>query len=184
VATPADPAPITFRDATAEDLDTLVDLHVRLWAKTYPDYSPMPTDRIRRVQWERAFQARAAGDPEAWFCAVIAEENGRAIGFSKGIVADHAEFDAELSKIYLEWSHHGRGIGRRLMGETVARMLEEGFGSMILFADPGNRHIGFYERMGGEVLEGEGGGISVLFGWRDLRGLRDLCLAGDHPSEQ
>jgi len=169
---------VRFRDATRDDLDTLVDLHVRLWAKTYPDYSPMPTDRIRRVQWERAFEARESGEPDAWFSAILAEEAGRAIGFSKGIVADHPDFDAELSKIYLEWSHHGHGIGRRLMGETVDRMIEDGFGSMILFADPGNTHIGFYERLRGEVLEDEGGGISVVFAWRDLRDLRDLCRAG------
>lgn len=163
---PAAPPRVAFRDATLDDLETLVDLHVRLWARTYPDVQRPPTHAIRRHQWERAFERRDSGVRDAWFCAVLAEAEGRPVGFSKAIVADHSEFEAELSKIYLEWDFHGRGVGAALLRETVRRVREHGLGSMVLFADPGNPHIVFYERMGAERIGPDDG--SATFGWRDL----------------
>jgi hypothetical protein len=50
-------------------------------------------------------------------------------------------------------------------------VLKIGIDSMILFADPHNPNILFYERLGGEKLLDEKGVFHGAYGWKDIRPL-------------
>lgn len=110
----------------------------------------------------------------------MAELNGQVVGFaSYGQANDkNAGFEGELIAIYILQTAHKLGIGRRLVGDVVTALREEGCNSMMVWVLKGNPARGFYERLGGEYLKEkyiEIGGDSLLeaaYGWRDLSRFR------------
>lgn len=102
---------------------------------------------------------------------LLEDRTGRLIGF---VAAEPhgGEFDGVVSKIYLRWEYHGLGLGRRLMAETARRFLARGIASCVLFAEPSNPTIGFYDRLGGERLRDEFGRFTGAYAWRDVRTLQ------------
>jgi len=140
-------------------------LHVTTWNATY-NTTRGPTVATRTRQWEEVF----AKDPRRDFVLVLEDRSGRLIGFTAGR-PDGGEFHGQLSKIYLRWEYHGLGLGRRMMAETARRFLERGMQSFVLFADPGNPTLGFYDRMGGRRLFDDRGHFSGAYGWDDAQSL-------------
>ena len=156
---------IVFRDAVAEDIPALAELHVTTWNATYRT-SRGPTVGTRTWQWREVF----AGKDRRDFVLVLQDRTGRLIGFTWG-KPQSGEFQGQLSKIYLRWEYHGLGLGRRMMAETARRFLDRGIHSFVLFAELSNPTLGFYDRMGGERLLDERGRFSGAYGWRDVRTL-------------
>ncbi|HEX5217360.1 MAG TPA: GNAT family N-acetyltransferase [Vicinamibacterales bacterium] len=156
---------VVFRDARADDIPALAELHVTTWNATY-NTSHGPTVATRTWQWNAVFAAENRRD----FVLVLEDRTGRLIGFTWGR-PHQGKFDGELSKIYLRWEYHGLGLGRRMMAETARRFLERGIHSFILFAELSNPTLGFYDRMGGERLLDEHGRFGGAYGWRDVRTL-------------
>jgi ribosomal protein S18 acetylase RimI-like enzyme len=156
---------IISRDAVTADIPALAELHVTTWNATYRT-TRGPTVATRTSQWIRVFAEDARRD----FVLVLADQNGRLIGFTWGKPAE-GEFGGQLSKIYLRWEYHGLGLGRRMMVETARRFLEHGIGSFVLFAERSNPTIGFYDHLGGERLFDEGGVFHGAYVWRDVRTL-------------
>lgn len=58
-----------------------------------------------------------------------------------------------------------------LVGQVVKRFLNHRIYSMILFADPVNPAIKFYDRLGGERLLDKEGKFQGAYGWKDLQQL-------------
>lgn len=156
---------ITCRDAVAADIPALAELHVTTWNATY-NKTRGPTIATRTWQWNEVF----AKDNRRDFVLVLADRNGRLIGFCWGRPHE-GEFAGELSKIYLRWEYHGLGLGRRMMSETARRFLERSVHSCILFAELSNPTLGFYDRMGGERLVDDRGQFGGAFGWRNVKSL-------------
>jgi GNAT superfamily N-acetyltransferase len=156
---------IVFRDAVADDIPALAELHVTTWNATY-NTTRGPTIATRSWQWNEVFRKEHRRD----FVLVLADRNGRLIGFTWG-KPDEGEFAGQLSKIYLRWEYHGLGLGRRMMAETARRFLDRGITSFILFAELSNPTLGFYDRMGGERLLDDRGQFAGAYGWRDVRKL-------------
>lgn len=156
---------IIFRDAVAEDIPALAELHVTTWNATY-NTSRGPTIATRTWQWQQVFAKEKRRD----FVLVLEDRNGRLIGFTWGRPHE-GEFKGELSKIYLRWEYHGLGLGRRMMAETARRFIDRGIHSFILFAELSNPTLGFYDRLGGERLLDERGQFGGAYGWRDVSAL-------------
>jgi L-amino acid N-acyltransferase YncA len=162
---------IVFRDASADDIAALAELHVTTWNATY-NTTRGPTVEIRAWQWTEVFRKN---DPRS-FVLVLENASGRLIGFAWG--KPHGGMDGfagQLSKIYLRWEYHGLGLGRRMMGHIARRFLERGIDSFILFAELSNPTLGFYDRMGGERLLDEHGRFGGAYGWRDVSALAERC---------
>lgn len=64
-----------IREATPVDVPVLAALHVTTFNETH---GPGPTYEIRKLQWEKAFQAK----DNDWFCFVVQDENGNLVGFA------------------------------------------------------------------------------------------------------
>lgn len=156
---------IVCRDAVADDIPALAELHVTTWNATY-NTTRGPTVATRAWQWNEVFSKPNRRD----FVLVLADRNGRLIGFTWG-KPDDGEFAGQLSKIYLRWEYHGLGLGRRMMEETARRFLERGIHSFILFAERSNPTLGFYDRMGGERVLDERGQFNGAYAWRNARTL-------------
>jgi ribosomal protein S18 acetylase RimI-like enzyme len=156
---------IIFRDAVADDIPALAELHVTTWNATYRT-TDGPTVATRAWQWNEVFKKPDRRD----FVLVLEDRNGRLIGFTWG-KPEGGAFEGQLSKIYLRWEYHGLGLGRRMMSETARRFLERGIHSFVLFAELTNPTLGFYDRMGGERLLNDRGQFDGAYAWRDIRRL-------------
>ena len=154
---------ITFRDAVADDIPALAELHVTTWNATY-NTTRGPTIATRTWQWEHVFAKAKRRD----FILVLEDKNGRLIGFTWGRPHE-GEFAGELSKIYLRWEYHGLGLGRRMMAETARRFVDRGIHSFVLFAELTNPTLGFYDHLGGERLLDERGQFGGAYAWRDVK---------------
>lgn len=164
----------TIREAVSSDLPQLVAVHVTSFNATYPDYHPKPGFKLREQQW----QLLLAQKPDRWFCYVLQPEGGPLAGFATG----HAFHDpalpykGQLDKIHILKPYQGLGFGSLLMFNVVNRFLQQEIDSMILFADPANPAIRFYDVLGGERLLLSDNTFDGAFGWKDLNGLARLLL--------
>lgn len=164
----------TVREAIVTDLPALVDIHVASWNATYPGYYPKPSRQLRTAQWQRAFDTREDG----WFCFVAEQKNGPLVGFATGSRFEDAglPYKGQLHKIHFLKAYHRLGLGRLLVGHVARRLLDSGITSMILFADAGNPHIAFYDRLQGERLYNRDGRFHGGYGWMDLQALAERCM--------
>lgn len=160
----------TIRDATADDVEALAQLHVQTFRETHGGGPPV---QLREGQWREILTAPKAG----WFCLLIQREGGQLVGFARGVpyTGDLAGFDGELNKLYLLREVQRQGLGRRLMGHGARRFLSHGSRSMLLFGNARSPSNGFYERLGGVRLLTARGEFHGGYGWQDLDGLAAQC---------
>ena len=161
----------TIREALPSDLPQLVSLHVASFNATYPDHEPKPGYDLRERQWERLFLER----PDNWFC-YVAQANYGIAGFASGHHFSDSKlpYKGQLDKIHLQKNYQRLGLGSLLVFHVVNRFLQQDISSMILFADPANPAILFYDGMHGERLHDKEGIFSGAYGWKDLHRLASL----------
>src|SRR5262245_10540818 len=169
----------TLREATAQDIPALADLHVRTFNETHTQgRGGGPTYELRERQWRDAF----AVDDGSWFCVVIEGAGGELVGFAKGTPHDGGVpgYAGELNKIYVLRRYHRQGIGRRLTCQVARMFLARGVTSMLLFGDAASPSNGFYEALGAARLYSPSGEFHGGYGWRDLSSLTARCADGAH----
>lgn len=147
-----------IRIATADDAALLHDVA----AETFPLACPPHTTResidafIAQNLSEESF-ARYLSDPERQL--FVAVEDGRAVGYTMVVYGEPSDTDvaaavtsrptAELSKVYVRSHHHGGGIARALVEESVAAAADRGAVSVWLGVNQENeRANAFYEKSG------------------------------------
>lgn len=155
-----------IREAMPSDLPQLVAVHVTSFNATYPDYYPKPDIELREQQWQMLF----ARKPDKWFCYVVQPENEPIVGFATGhMFHDPAlPYKGQLDKIHILKPYQGMGLGSMLMLKVVACFLKQNISSLILFADPANPAIWFYDGLEGERLLQADHSFNGAFGWKDL----------------
>jgi ribosomal protein S18 acetylase RimI-like enzyme len=156
----------TIREATEEDLSELVHIHVTSWNLTYPNFEPKPTYALREAQWARLFDSKN----DNWFSYVVQDKEGKIAGFATGHDFKDAAlpYSGQLDKIHLLPAYHRKGLGTSLVLQVAQHFLQHRISSMILFSDPENVNIRFYDRLGGLRLLDNDGIFQGAFGWRDL----------------
>jgi GNAT superfamily N-acetyltransferase len=109
-------------------------------------------DRISEIRF--AVQENKLGDPSAvtdahyaWFTEHpgiwVWEEAGRILGFSAGDTRD-----GTIWALFVDPPHHGRGIGRALLGAACDSLRSAGHRTALLTTDPGTRAERFYRKAG------------------------------------
>lgn len=156
---------LLIREVTLSDIPALAALHVKAWNQTYPFVKRPPTFEIRQYQWEEQFKQT----DQSWFCLIVENSQKELIGFAKGQrYTDKLKFEGELNKLYLLQDYQRLGIGRRLVGNVIQHFLAKGINSMVLFSEPSNPSIRFYEAIKGERIYAEDGKFHGAYGWNDL----------------
>jgi len=162
---------LVLREAIAEDLSALAELHVRTFNETHlaPGESG-PTRATREWQW----RDKLAESDATHFVLVLETASRQLVGFIWcHPTKDNPTWAARLNKIYLLREYQRRGLGTRMVAAAVGRLLESGLTSMALFTEVENEPAcRFYEQLGGERQLNERGVFEGMFGWRDLRLLR------------
>jgi ribosomal protein S18 acetylase RimI-like enzyme len=170
---------IALRLATADDSDSIAEVHVASWRTTYAgvvDQSYLDALSVgdRAAAWKRRL---ATSDPSAPDVLVAEDQHRGVVGFiSGGAIRDVIPgFDAELHAIYLLQSNQREGLGRRLAREWAALAIDRGFRAAVVRVLAQNPACAFYERLGATVLEegthavGDKSYPDRVYGWRDIR---------------
>lgn len=158
-----------IREATIEDLPSLIRLHVETWNETYPNFKTPPTYKIREYQWREQFKEAS----ESWFCFVIENSKNVLIGFAQG--KRNEDDTGVIDKIYLLRKYQRLGLGRKLVGYVVRRFLNIGVTSIALYGIPQNPSCYFHDAIGGEKLYADNGEFDGGYIWRDLQRLASVC---------
>ncbi|AUH53200.1 GNAT family N-acetyltransferase [Chromobacterium sp. ATCC 53434] len=153
-----------IRDATLEDLAAILDIYNEVIATTTAVYNDDPLTPGEFALW---FQDRdAAGYP-----VLLAEENGRVLGFSSFgdfRVRPGYRFTVEHS-VHLTADARGKGIGTALVQALIPRAQALGKHTMLGAVDADNEgSVRFHEKLG-FVQVGRLPQVGFKFGrWLDL----------------
>ena len=133
---------MTIRNATPDDLDLLMSLVERLELELPP--LPYAADS---ADVERAKVERMVSDG----VALIAEEDGRAVGYALGRYGEHGPTTVFVEDLWVDSSARRRGLGRELLRHVAAAAAENNVTHVLLDVDARNRDaLAFYERLGFE----------------------------------
>jgi ribosomal protein S18 acetylase RimI-like enzyme len=166
----------TIREATADDIPALAELHVKTWSETYPGVRQPPTFYVREYQWRQQF----GSELQNWFCYVVQNEQGKLVGFIKALPYQHSDlpmFAGEVNKLYVLRQYHRLGLGKKLLCAAARRFLSQGINSAVLFGTPQNPSGYFHESMGAKKIYNPKGIFDGGYGWYDLTQVATLCKA-------
>jgi ribosomal protein S18 acetylase RimI-like enzyme len=175
---------VKIRPATPKDSHPIARVHIDSWRATYPGI--VPDAVLARLNY---------GDRERWWYNVltaqaqdsivfVAEDDKHQIwGFATGGVQrdESLDYAGELYAIYLDGSIQGQGVGRRLVNNVAAALVDRNYQSMLVWVLADNPARGFYEALGGTYvteksidLDGDKPLSEVAYGWPDIQ-----VLAGE-----
>ena len=169
-------API--RPARADDADAIAALHAASWRSAYrgilSDSTLGPAlDGERRAHWRGELAAMAPADT-----VLIAD----GLGFIAAWAQGDPGFGAYIDNLHVHPERRSAGLGRRLLGAAMRRVVERGEARAYLWVFDGNtRAIDFYRRLGGEIVEQgfeEIDGLKIpqsRIVWRDTLRLAEAC---------
>jgi ribosomal protein S18 acetylase RimI-like enzyme len=131
---------VNIRSANPEDVDLLMSLVERLESEL-PDL-PYPEDP---AEFERGKVERMVNEG----VALIAEEDGNAVGYALARYGDHGPTTVYVSDLWVDQSARGQGIGRELLRQVSDAAVAHGSTHVVLDVDSTNRDaIAFYEHVG------------------------------------
>lgn len=165
---------IEVRPARIGDADGIARVHSESWRATYRDILPAwYLNGLTPTRLASRWRENLPGEAQA----LVAEHNGRIIGFATGgRPRAPGALTAELFMLYLLPAYQGRGAGRGLLAAMMARFCAEGQTAMRLWVVASNYPArGFYHAMGGRPFDERTepfAGIPVpeiAYRWTDLR---------------
>jgi GNAT superfamily N-acetyltransferase len=173
-----------IRNATELYAEAIGNLHAASWRDAYrgilsDEYLDRKSYADRLAFWRRRFREESGGK----LFVRVAEEEGMLLGFVCVVLDADTRWGALLDNLHIRPDARGRGLGRRLMAEAAAWVHGQRPGSpMHLWVFEQNRQaVGFYESLGGEMVERvlkpavDGSNVvSLRYLWRDLSTLKLL----------
>lgn len=147
---------VVIRTATGDDLDGIVRVGHETWRATYEPIAGPEYVQMGLAKW---WTADAVIPGIRVGRTLVADDSGTVVG-----MASYGSQDDELVlwKLYILPDHQGRGIGRRLLDEVVARASQLGHAELHVSYIEGNDQAGrFYERNGFRHAHREAGGSGL-----------------------
>jgi ribosomal protein S18 acetylase RimI-like enzyme len=149
-----EPALVTVRPATPDDVPAMARLHARSWPVAYRGLLPdrlianvVADESARAERWRRRIADHAAPGG-----VLVAERDGRIVGhvfWAPGEDADATRDTAEVQAIYVDPDATGQGAGRAMLAAATASIEAMGFATITLWVLTANaRARRFYEAAG------------------------------------
>lgn len=148
-------------------------LPAEAWAKRLQEWTP----EVSSQGWARTLREIAA-EAQPQHCLYVAVDQQRElVGLAMGgpSETENSPTTGEVYALYVQASHQGRGLGRRLVQAVAAHLAQSGITSLQIAClatnAPGR---GFYEAIGGRVVAerpfDEEGSIltAVVYHWSDI----------------
>lgn len=150
---------IVIRPAVESDIEAIATVNIQSWKETYPGI--MPAKKLAALNLERCIRNWQLSMQSGTF-VFVAEREGQIVGFVSGGKNRTSEIsecglgdacDCELAAIYILRKYHRQGIGLSLVKRFAACMHSEGYNSMVIWVAQKNPATGFYEAIGGELVD-------------------------------
>ncbi len=143
---------VRIREMAADDIDAVAEIRVRGWQFAYRGLMPQSYLDALSVEEDAAARRERWATPWPGIMVLIAERDGRPVGFCAfGPTRDddHAQRTFDIYAIYARPEAIGTGAGRALMDAALDRCRAAGVDSVALWVLTGNdRARRFYERAG------------------------------------
>ncbi|WP_404334567.1 GNAT family N-acetyltransferase [Planococcus rifietoensis] len=142
-----------IRRARVSDAQGIAKVHVDSWISTYRNIVPdayldgLKYEERERL-WERNLQHSTA--------FVAENETGEVIGFvdaGKERSGDYPDIGGEVYSIYILKAYQGQGVGKLLIQAVSKELLDCDIQSMLVWVLKENQSSGFYEKLGGKVID-------------------------------
>ncbi len=147
--------PFTIRPMTPADASVVAALHAESWRTAYRGiYDDQWLDEHaganRQAHWARRFAA-----PTTTEAGLVAEQDGRAVGFAYLIADDDPTRGALLDNLHLVAAARGGGLGAALLRAVAGLAIARGWppGLHLWVFDANDGACRFYERHGGRIVE-------------------------------
>ena len=131
--------PITFRDAAAQDAETLTE--IAMTAKAHWGYD---ADFLAIARKELTVTAQRIAEEDMQLACLA----GTPVGYISLVPGDEAG-EGEIENLFVLPTAMGRNLGARLVDWAIARAASKGWGRLWVESDPNAQ--GFYERVGFEL---------------------------------
>ncbi len=155
---------LILRDATEADLPAILAIYNHAVAETTAIWNEVLIDLDNRRAWLELRRAKG-------FPVLVAEVEGRIAGYAS--YGDWRAFDGFRQSVehsvYVEKSHHGRGIGKALMTALIERARAGDIHVMVAAIEAGNKgSIALHQKLGFRLV-GTHSEVGKKFGrWLDL----------------
>ncbi len=144
--------PLQIRPAQVADAEGIASVHVKTWQHAYR--GQIPDDYLDGMSIERrtARWRELLADPTAYGRVLVAELDGRIVGFcgiGRSRDADADDAVGELYAIYIDAQSMNHGVGSALLKVGLAYLIDQGYARATLWVMESNRRARrFYERKG------------------------------------
>jgi ribosomal protein S18 acetylase RimI-like enzyme len=177
-----------IRRAKPEDAHDIARVQVAGWHSTYTGLMPESVLANQTVELREPMWTHILAEPErfaVYVATVKPDEVEEIVGIVSGGPPQDAVdgwydgFDAAVYALYVLKEHQGSGVGRALLEKMLTHFASAGKSAMLLWVLDQNHHArGFYERLGGTLLEheilyptDEKQVREVAYGWYNLQKL-------------
>ena len=144
---------IKIRKATIEDAESITDIAINVWKTTYEKFFK-PEVFVRREERRH--------DSENWWRGHLNDNHDVYVACEGDKVVAFMDFYkqcrtnpkfAEVGSIYILKEYQKLGIGKKLFDKAFQLSKKYGQNKMMLNVLDGNSALGFYEKMGGKVVD-------------------------------
>ncbi|HVS90458.1 MAG TPA: GNAT family N-acetyltransferase [Mucilaginibacter sp.] len=137
----------SIRQATINDLETIIDLAEKIW---WPTYSPILEKEQIEYMLSEIYSAEKIGSQlkENTQSYLILEEDGKPVAFAGYSPRDEDLEIYKLHKLYCLPETQGKGYGKILINEVARKTLDAGRHTLDLNVNRYNKAKTFYEKMG------------------------------------
>jgi GNAT superfamily N-acetyltransferase len=144
-----------FRDATIDDIAAVAALHTASWRDAYSSiydaaFLAGPVEQDRLDVWTGRFT-----HPDASQRTILAEEDGRLIGFVCLFGAKDAQWGSLVDNLHVRPGERSKGLGRQLLQLAAqwARQAHPSAGLYLWVYEANAAACRFYTRLGGRSVE-------------------------------
>ena len=165
-----------YREATAEDVEAIAQLHADSWRRNYRGafrdaFLDGPVVGERRTVWAERLKRPATAT-----YTVVAEQDAVLVGFAHTILADDPTWGALVDNLHVVQDLKRHGVGRQLMAASAQAVAgrENDAGLYLWVLRQNTAAQAFYDAIGGRLVgegvsEPPGGGTAPAFryAWPD-----------------
>jgi len=168
---------MNIRRATVEDCRELAQIQVDSYRRAYAGIFPQAyLDAFTYEEQEQDWRDLLTSETED--SLYVAEAcSGELVGYALGRpgVAEVAPYDSELVALHIRRPFQGQGVGRELVRAMARALKQQSCTSLIVWVLERNPARGFYERLGGQLLDVrkavQEDVFEVAYGWATLESL-------------
>lgn len=140
-------------EAKQEDLKIVHELAHKIWPYTFKEI--LSTQQIEyMLEWMYSITSLENQVNEKGHCFLLAKENEEYIGYAS-YQLNCENNRTKLHKIYVLPEQQGKGIGKLLLQEIIAKALQGENKKLFLNVNKHNKAVKFYEKNGFKIIDEE-----------------------------